>query len=144
MQDKNESLIFEYDVEGGDFDKAGTASSSIKKLLKQLNLNSKIIKRIVVALYEAEVNIVAHAYEGKITTEITEKEIVIILKDKGPGIEDIDKAMEVGFSTASEKVVSMGFGAGMGLPNIKRNSDYLNVDSTPGVGTTVTIKVNIA
>jgi len=97
----------------------------------------------VVALYEAEVNIVAHAYSGVIQVQIDTQKITIKLTDKGPGIPDIDKAMTKGFSTASPKVREMGFGAGMGLANIKKNSDELNISSVVGVGTEVEIRTNL-
>ena len=113
-------------------------------MLKQLNVNPAIIKRVVVALYEAEVNAIAHAYGGVITADITSNSIVISVADKGPGIPDIEWAMQEGNSTASPEVRDMGFGAGMGLPNIKRNVDRLDVQSTVGVGTTVTMEVSIA
>lgn len=122
-------------VKGGDFSKAGTASSALKKVLKQLNVDAKIIRRIVVAMYEAEVNIVAHAYEGEIVVDIDTEQIKVVLNDKGPGIPDIEMAMTVGYSTASDKVREMGFGAGMGLPNIKNNCDKLEITSTVGEGT---------
>lgn len=130
-------MNFEYPVEGGNFTKAGTASSQFKKVLKQLNVDPALIKRIVVALYEAEVNIVAHAWEGKISIELDIERVKIVLMDKGPGIPDIDKAMEAGFSTASPKVREMGFGAGMGLQNIKNNVDKLSIESKVGMGTTL-------
>lgn len=133
-------MEFIYEVEGGNFTKAGNASSAVKKTLKQLNVNPKIVKRIVVALYEAEVNIVAHAYKGVITVNITPEHINILLDDEGPGIPDIDLAMKEGYSTASSKVREMGFGAGMGLPNIKRNVDDLNVSSIVDKGTRVEMK----
>jgi anti-sigma regulatory factor (Ser/Thr protein kinase) len=132
-------MHFEYEVVGGDFTNAGSTSSSVKKTLKQLNVDPLIIKRTVVALYEAEVNIVAHAYKGKIYINIEEDAISIRLEDEGPGIPDIDKAMEVGFSTASISVREMGFGAGMGLPNMKNNSDRLVITSEVGKGTTIEI-----
>jgi len=124
-------------IEGGDFDKAGKASSETKKVLKQLNIDPKVLKRMVVALYEAEVNIAAHAWRGVVTVSVRDHQIMAVLKDEGPGIADIETAMREGFSTASPKVREMGFGAGMGLPNMKKNSDDLQVESTPGVGTTV-------
>jgi len=124
-------------IEGGDFDKAGKASSETKKVLKQLNIDPKVLKRMVVALYEAEVNIAAHAWRGEVTVSVRDHQIMAVLKDEGPGIADIETAMREGFSTASPKVREMGFGAGMGLPNMKKNSDDLQVESTPGVGTTV-------
>lgn len=136
-------MHLEYTVIEGDFVNAGAASSSIKKTLKQLNVNPSIIKRVVVALYEAEVNAIAHAYGGIITADITSNSIVISVADKGPGIPDIEWAMKEGNSTASPEVRDMGFGAGMGLPNIKKNVDKLEVQSTVGVGTTVTMEVNI-
>lgn len=126
-----------FELEGGDFSRAGYASSEVKKILKQLNVNSRVIKRVVVALYEAEVNVVAHAWRGNIGVLIETDRVVISLKDEGPGIEDIERAMQVGFSTATEKVRSMGFGAGMGLPNIKKNTDELTVESKVNKGTNV-------
>jgi len=132
-------MHFEFKVEGGNFSKAGAASSEVKKILKQLNVDPKIIKRIVVALYEAEVNIVAHAYNGIIYVDINTKEIKTQLIDEGPGIPDIQLAMQKGFSTASPEVREMGFGAGMGLANIKSNSDVLNISSEVGKGTNVEI-----
>jgi serine/threonine-protein kinase RsbT len=128
-------MEFRYEIEGGNFSKAGHASSAVKKVLKQLNVDNKIIKRIVVALYEGEVNVVAHAYRGVILVNIDEEQIVIAIEDEGPGISDIDLAMKEGFSTASAAVREMGFGAGMGLPNIKKNTDELNIRSEVGKGT---------
>lgn len=130
-------MTLSFDIKGGDFTKAGTASSEVKKMLKQLNILPAKIKNIAVAMYEAEVNIVAHAYSGKMTVDMDPDMVKITLTDKGPGIPDIDKAMQVGFSTASEQVRSMGFGAGMGLPNIKKNVDELNIKSEVGKGTTL-------
>lgn len=132
----------EYIVVGGDFVNAGFASSSVKKTLKQLNVNAQIIKRIVVALYEAEVNAIAHAYGGKVMVDIDEKGIKMVVADKGPGIADVDLAMQEGYSTARPEVRDMGFGAGMGLPNMRKNVDKLNVISTVGVGTTVEMEVD--
>jgi anti-sigma regulatory factor (Ser/Thr protein kinase) len=132
-------MQFEYKIEGGDFSKAGHAASSVKKILKQIGIDFNIIKRIVVALYEAEVNIVAHAYRGTIYVNIEKDEIRIKLVDEGPGIPDIELAMKEGYSTASPKVIEMGFGAGMGLANIKRNADSLHIQSEINKGTTVEI-----
>lgn len=132
-------MDFEYQIEGGDFTNAGATSSAVKKILKQLGVNPDIIKRTVVALYEAEVNIVAHAYRGSIIVNLEDHKISIKLIDEGPGIEDIEKAMEQGYSTASQKVREMGFGAGMGFSNMKTNTDSLIVNSSPGIGTTVEI-----
>jgi len=128
---------FKYTIEGGDFSRAGHASSQVKKLLKQLNIDNQLIKRIVVALYEGEVNIVAHAQKGTIDVNILPDQVNIKLTDEGPGIKDINLAMQEGYSTASQKVREMGFGAGMGLPNMKKNADKLTINSVPGSGTTV-------
>lgn len=130
-------MDLKFDIEGGNFSKAGTASSEVKKILKQLNVDPKIIKKIVVALYEAEVNVVAHAYEGSVIVNVFADKIKILISDVGPGIPDIEKAMTEGFSTASKKVREMGFGAGMGLPNIKKNTDELNIETEVGKGTKV-------
>ncbi len=124
-----------YNIEGGDFTQAGQASSEVKKVLKQLGIDAKTIKSIVIALYEAEVNIVAHAFRGTIEVEIDDKKITVRLVDEGPGIPDIEMAMKEGFSTASKKVREMGFGAGMGLSNIKKNTDQMDIKSTVGQGT---------
>ena len=132
-------MEFNFNLEGGNFSRAGAASSEIKKILKQLNVDALLIKRIVVALYEAEVNVVAHAYEGVMNVVLDGKSIVVTITDKGPGIPDIAKAMQEGFSTASPEVREMGFGAGMGLPNMKKNCDRLNIEPTVNVGTKVTM-----
>ena len=135
-------MHLEYQVYEADFVNAGAASSAIKKTLKQLNVSPQIVKRVVVALYEAEVNAIAHAYGGMIYADIEPDKIILKVEDKGPGIPDIDWAMQEGNSTASPEVRNMGFGAGMGLPNIQKNVDKLNVTSTVGVGTTVEMEVN--
>ena len=137
-------MHLEYQVYEADFVNAGAASSAIKKTLKQLNISPQIIKRVVVALYEAEVNAIAHAYGGMIYADIESDKITLKVEDKGPGIPDIAWAMQEGNSTASPEVRNMGFGAGMGLPNIQKNVDKLNVTSTVGVGTTVEMEVNFA
>jgi len=132
-------MDFDFFVEGGDFSSAGSTSSAVKKLMKQLGIDPDIIKRTVVALYEAEVNIVAHADRGKVHVEIEEDKIHITLEDEGQGIPNIEQAMQKGFSTASVKVREMGFGAGMGLPNMKANSDILDIKSEVNKGTKVDI-----
>ncbi len=129
-----------FTIKAGDFSHAGQASSKIKRVLKQLNIPPKIIKRVVVALYEAEVNVVAHSYGGNLTCEILPDHIDIHVADTGPGIPDIDLAMSEGYSTASSEVQEMGFGAGMGLPNIKNNSDSLDIESTTN-GTSINIRI---
>lgn len=135
-------MHLEYTVVEGDFVNAGAASSSVKKTLKQLNVDPAIIKRVVVALYEAEVNAIAHAYGGHIYADFDAKKIAIKVVDSGPGIPDIDLAMQEGYSTARPEVRDMGFGAGMGLPNIKKNVDKLNIISKVGTGTTIEMEVN--
>lgn len=132
-------MEFNYTIEGGNFSRAGAASSEVKKLLKQLNVNPALIKRIVVALYEAEVNVVAHAWEGVMNVVFDGKAIAVTITDKGPGIPNIELAMQEGYSTASPEVREMGFGAGMGLPNMKKNCDRLNIESQVNVGTKVTM-----
>lgn len=131
-------LVFH--IAGGDFSNAGKASSQVKKVLKQLDVNARSIKRIVVAVYEAEVNVAAHAYQGRITAVVGEDSILVTISDRGPGIEDIKLAMQPGYSTASKEVREMGFGAGMGLSNIEKNTDELNIESRVGDGTTVTFR----
>ncbi len=130
-------MQFRHKIAGGDFTKAGNVASSIKKVLRQLNIDHTVAKRIVIALYEGEVNVVAHAYSGIIEVEIDNEKIKLQLEDKGPGIIDIEKAMEEGYSTASPQVREMGFGAGMGLSNMKKNSDFMSISSIPGDGTIV-------
>jgi anti-sigma regulatory factor (Ser/Thr protein kinase) len=132
-------MDFTFKVEGGDFTNAGSASSEIKKILKKLNVSPKVIRRVVVSLYEAEVNVVAHAYRGEITATIDTEKISIVLDDEGPGIANISEAMREGYSTASPEVREMGFGAGMGLPNIERNADELKITSEVGKGTRLEI-----
>lgn len=131
----------EFVVVEGDFANAGKASSEIKKILKQLNIDNQKIKKMVVAVYEAEVNAIAHAYGGTIFVDIDENKISVIIKDVGPGIPDVELAMQKGYSTASQKVREMGFGAGMGLPNIKNNVDELEIKTEVGVGTEIKMVV---
>lgn len=128
-------MKFEYPIEGGDFVKAGYASSSLKKILNQLNLDPDLVRRIAVATYEAEVNVVAHAFRGIMKVLVSPERILIRVEDEGPGIPDIGKAMQEGYSTASDRVREMGFGAGMGLSNIKKNTDKLEIHSELNKGT---------
>lgn len=137
-------MKFHYQIQGADFTNAGYASSQVKKVLKQLNVDPKLIKRVVVCLYEAEVNIVAHAWSGAIDVEISTEKISMELTDKGPGIPDIQLAMQKGYSTASPQVREMGFGAGMGLPNIQTNSDEFRINSIVNEGTVVEIVVYLS
>ena len=137
-------MHYTFDIERGNFTDAGQASSSVKRILKQLGVAPPNIKRTVVALFEAEINAIAHAYGGKIDVDIDDGKIVMVVADKGPGIPNLDLAMQEGWSTASAKVREMGYGAGMGLPNIKKNTDELKIDTEVGVGTTVTMTVYLA
>lgn len=135
MEPSDPGFVMVFAIEGGNFTKAGMASSQVKKAMKQLNIDPSIIRRTVVALYEAEVNVVAHAYKGRAEIRISQASVEMLVEDEGPGIPDIGKAMEKGFSTASPEVREMGFGAGMGLPNIEANCDFLELKSTVGLGT---------
>ncbi|MBQ8894052.1 MAG: ATP-binding protein [Clostridia bacterium] len=137
-----EPIVLTYQVDGEDFSAAGEASSSVKKTLKQLGFSPDVIRRVAIAMYEGEINMVIHADGGEARVEITQSTICIILADKGPGIKDINLAMQEGYSTAPEEVRNLGFGAGMGLPNIKKYSDELKIDTELGVGTTLTILIN--
>jgi serine/threonine-protein kinase RsbT len=130
-------MQFRHKIAGGDFANAGNVASSVKKVLRQLNIDHIVSKRIVIALYEGEVNVVAHAYSAIVDILIDEEKIKVTITDSGPGIADIEKAMEEGYSTASPQVREMGFGAGMGLSNMNRNSDLMNITSEPGKGTNV-------
>ncbi len=138
-----EELIFTFDVDGDDFTSAGQASVQIKKNLRQLGINPEIIRRVSIAMYEGEINMVIHAGGGEAIVKVYEDCIEIILKDSGPGIKNIDQAMQEGFSTAPDRIRSLGFGAGMGLPNMKRYTDSMKIESEVGVGTTVVMRVNI-
>lgn len=139
----SEELIFNFDVDGKDFTSAGQASVQIKKNLRQLGINPEIIRRVSIAMYEGEINMVIHAGGGEATVKVFEDRIEIILKDNGPGIKNIEQAMQEGYSTAPDRIRSLGFGAGMGLPNMKRYTDSMEIDSAVGVGTTVVMRVNI-
>ena len=138
-----DQLIFTYIIDGNDFTRAGEASSSVKNKLKMLGVGSDAIRRTAIAMYEGEINMVIHADGGTITVTISDTDITMVLADKGPGIPDVDKAMQEGYSTAREEVRSLGFGAGMGLPNMKRYSDDMQIDTVVGRGTTITMKVNL-
>ncbi|MBQ8684396.1 MAG: anti-sigma regulatory factor [Clostridia bacterium] len=136
-------LSFRFNVDGEDFTSAGQASVQVKKDLRRLGLDPEIIRRVSIAMYEGEINMVIHAGGGQAEVQVAEDAITIILEDKGPGIADIEQAMQAGFSTAPDAVRSLGFGAGMGLPNMKRYTDYMDIQSTVGVGTRVTMRVDI-
>ncbi len=139
----SDALSFRFEVDGDDFTSAGQASVQVKKDLRRLGIDPDIIRRVSIAMYEGEINMVIHAGGGVAEVRVTEEAIEIILADQGPGIADISLAMQDGYSTATETVRSLGFGAGMGLPNMKRYTDYIDIQSTVGVGTTVTMRVNL-
>lgn len=139
----SEHLLFTFEVDGDDFTSAGHASVQIKKNLRQLGIDPEVIRRVSIAMYEGEINMVIHAGGGLAQVLVYEDYIEIILEDKGPGIKDIDEAMQEGFSTAPDQIRSLGFGAGMGLPNMKRYTDDMKISSEVGVGTRVVMRVNI-
>lgn len=132
-------MVLTFTVPGGDFNQAGRASGEVKKVLARLGVDPGLIKRVAVAMYEAEINMVIHAGGGTAIADISPERVILTLEDSGPGIPDLDLAMQEGYSTAPEWIRELGFGAGMGLPNMKRNSDELAIDSSPGRGTRVTI-----
>ncbi|MDY3927950.1 MAG: ATP-binding protein [Clostridia bacterium] len=131
------ALTMHYTVDGSDFTLAGDCSSKVKKSLTQLGFDPTVIRKVAIAMYEGEINMVIHANGGYIDVSIEPGKIIAVLKDSGPGIADIDKAMQEGYSTASNKVRELGFGAGMGLPNMKKYSDEMNIKTKIGEGTTV-------
>ncbi len=136
-------LNFNFAVDGDDFTSAGKASVQVKQNLRRLGLPPEVIRRVSIAMYEGEINMVIHAGGGTADVNVTEEYIEIVLSDHGPGIKDIEQAMQEGFSTATDSIRSLGFGAGMGLPNMKRYTDYMDIDSVVGQGTTITMRVNL-
>ena len=136
-----EEVKLHYDVDAYDFTCAGEASGKLKRSLKDLGFDASLVRRVAIAVYEAEINMVIHAEGGVIDAVITPEDITVVLADKGPGIADIELAMQEGYSTAPENVRSLGFGAGMGLPNIKKYTDEMKIDTQIGVGTTITLKI---
>ena len=140
----NEAVRFHYLVDGEDFSSAGQASVQVKKNLRKLGIPPEIIRKISIAMYEGEINMVIHADGGEADVLAYEDRIVMILTDRGPGIADVDKAMQEGYSTAPDNVRSLGFGAGMGLPNMKRYTDDMKIESVVGEGTTITMTVLLA
>lgn len=131
----------DFDIKARDFETAGEASSKIRKILKQLSINPLSVKRASIAAYEAEMNIVIHSYGGHMKVEIFPDRIRIIAKDIGPGIDNIELAMKEGYSTAPEEIREMGFGAGMGLPNMKKNTDYMDIKSDKTSGTSIVMEI---
>jgi serine/threonine-protein kinase RsbT len=138
-----DKLHLSYAIEGNDFAAAGQASGEVKRALRQIGIDFETIRRCSICMYEGEINMVVHADGGKADVYVEKDKITIILQDTGPGISDMSLAMQEGYSTASESVRELGFGAGMGLPNMKRYSDTLDVDSRVGEGTKVTMIINI-
>jgi anti-sigma regulatory factor (Ser/Thr protein kinase) len=138
-----DTIKMNYVVDGTDFARAGEASADIKQKLKQMGVDYTAIRKVAIAMYEGEINLFIHAGGGEIEVTISASEICMILTDKGPGIEDIERAMQAGYSTATNDHREMGFGAGMGLPNMSKYSDSMEIKSEVGVGTTVTMKVFI-
>jgi len=138
-----DAIKLEYTVCNDDFTRAGEASSDLKDKLKKMGVAPEIIRKVVIAMYEGEINMVIHANGGTISVTITTDKITMVLADNGPGIENIELAMQAGYSTAPDNIRSLGFGAGMGLPNMKKYSDFMDVQTELGKGTTVTIQVNL-
>ena len=139
----DDHIHLSYQVEGGNLTRAGEASSAVKQALRRLGLDPSVIRRVSVCMYEGEINMVIHANGGTAQVDVGLDDITITLTDRGPGIPDIEKAMQAGFTTAADSVRDLGFGAGMGLPNMKKYSDEMTVESVLGVGTTVTMVVRI-
>ena len=138
-----ELLSRSFDIRGRDFEKAGEASTDIKSLLKELQIDPGVIRRAVVVAFEAEMNVVMYADEGTVSFVLTDEDIGIEVADRGPGIPDLDMALQEGWSTATDEVREMGFGFGMGLPNIRKNSDRFEVTSRVGEGTTVRSRISL-
>jgi anti-sigma regulatory factor (Ser/Thr protein kinase) len=136
-----ENIRFHFDVDGENFTSAGEASVAVKKKLRQLGFPPDVIRKVSIAMYEGEINMVIHANGGTADVEVTDDEIVIVLADHGPGIPNVEMAMQEGFSTARDNIRALGFGAGMGLPNMKKYTDEMKIDTEVGVGTTITMKV---
>lgn len=137
------AICLTYDISPDDFTRAGEASSDVKKKLKQMGVGPEAVRKVAIAMYEGEINMVIHAKGGEIRVEITPEKIVMVLDDVGPGIPNVEKAMQAGYSTAPDEVRSLGFGAGMGLPNMKQYTDSMEIDTRIGVGTKITMVVNI-
>ncbi len=138
----SERVTFHFDVDGDNFTSAGQASVMMKKNLRQLGISPDTIRRVSIAMYEGEINMVIHAGGGSADVAVDENGVEIVLADNGPGIKDIEQAMQEGFSTAPDNIRSLGFGAGMGLPNMKRYTDTMEIESAPGKGTRITMRVN--
>ena len=138
-----DAIVLTYDISADDFTRAGEASSDVKRKLKQMGVDPEAIRKVAIAMYEGEINMVIHAKGGLITVEMTPQQIKMILADVGPGIPEVELAMQAGYSTAPDEIRSLGFGAGMGLPNMKKYSDEMEIDTRLGEGTTITMIVKI-
>lgn len=138
-----EKIVLKYTISADDFTRAGEASGDVKSKLKQMGVAPEAVRKVAIAMYEGEINMVIHANGGEITVEISEDEIVMSLRDSGPGIDDVAKAMQAGYSTAPDNVRALGFGAGMGLPNMKKYSDSMEITTEKGIGTIVTMTVKL-
>lgn len=138
-----DGMKLQFVVDDGDFTRAGETSSKVKKTLTQLGFSPEVIRKVAIAMYEGEINMVIHANGGTIDVEISSEKILIIMQDRGPGIADIERAMQAGFSTADSKVRELGFGAGMGLPNMKKYSDEMEITTEIGKGTCVKLTINV-
>ncbi|MCI8949674.1 MAG: anti-sigma regulatory factor [Lachnospiraceae bacterium] len=138
-----EAIRLTYEISPDDFTRAGEASSDVKKKLKQMGVGPEAVRKVAIAMYEGEINMVIHAKGGEIRVDITPEKILMVLDDTGPGIPNVEQAMQAGFSTAPDEVRSLGFGAGMGLPNMKKYTDSMEIDTRIGVGTKITMVVNI-
>ncbi len=136
-------MIKRYVLSGDDFSIAGEASSSFKSVLKKLGIDSGVVRRVAIAMYEAEINTIVHGGGGDCEASIEGNKITLVFKDNGPGIKDLDLAMQEGYSTATDKIRELGFGAGMGLPNIKRYTDDMHIETAIGKGTTLTLIINL-
>ena len=136
-------MIKKYFLSGEDFSLAGEASSNFKGVLKKLGIDAMIIRRVAIAMYEAEINTIVHGKGGECEAEISGGKITLVFRDNGPGIENVDLAMQEGYSTATDEIRELGFGAGMGLPNIKRYTDDMQIETQPGKGTKLTLTVNL-
>ena len=137
------AIKLHYEIDGTDFTRAGEASASVKKTLRQLGVRPDVIRKVAIALYEGEINMVIHADGGYIDVDIDSEKVSLALCDQGKGIENIELAMQEGYSTAPDEVRSLGFGAGMGLSNMKKNSDEMRIESTVGVGTSVYMTIRL-
>lgn len=136
-------IVFNYSISPDDFTRAGEASSDVKSKLKQMGVSPEAVRKVAIAMYEGEINMVIHASGGEITVEISPAAVKVVLADVGPGIPDVDMAMQAGYSTAPDEVRNLGFGAGMGLPNMKKYTDDMKIETELGVGTTITMIVNL-